>query len=76
VWIRSNALCSIFPRLYQISTIENGLVNEMGQWVNDHWRWNLVWRRNLLSYEEQQYHHLLLMLEPMIIQQGKDDKLI
>jgi hypothetical protein len=48
------------------------LVNEMGQWMNDHWWWNLVWRRNLLSYEEKQYHHLLSMLEPMIIRQGKD----
>jgi hypothetical protein len=53
VWIGSNALRSIFPRLYQNSTFRNGLVNEMGQWVNDQWRWNLVWRRNLLSYEEQ-----------------------
>jgi hypothetical protein len=76
VWIESNALRSIFPKLYQISTIQNGLVNEMGQWVNDHWRWNLIWHRNLLSYEEQQYHHLLSMLEPMIIRQGKNDKLI
>jgi len=76
VWIRSNALRSIFPRLYQNYTFRNGLVNDMGQWVNDHWRWNLVWRRNLLSYEEQQYHHLLSMLEPTIIRQGKDDKLI
>lgn len=76
VWIGSNALRSIFPKLYQISTFRNGLVNEMGQWVNDQWRWNLVWRRKLLSYEEQQYHHLLSMLEPTIIRQGKDDKLI
>jgi hypothetical protein len=75
-WIGSNALRSIFPKLYQISTFRNGLVNEMGQWVNDQWRWNLVWRRKLLSYEEQQYHHLLSMLEPTIIRQGKDDKLI
>jgi hypothetical protein len=76
VWIGSNALRSIFPRLYQNSTFRNGLVNEMGQWVNDQWRWNLVWRRNLLSYEEQQYHHLLSMLAPTKIQQGRDDKLI
>jgi len=48
----------------------------MGQWVNDHWRWNLVWCMNLLSYEEQQYHHLLSMLKPMIIQHRKDDKII
>jgi hypothetical protein len=34
----------------------------------------LVWRKNLLSYKEQQYHQLLSMLEPMIIRQGKDDK--
>jgi hypothetical protein len=38
VWIGSNALRGIFFRLYQISTIQNGLVNEMGQWMNDHWR--------------------------------------
>jgi hypothetical protein len=76
VWIGSNTLRSIFPRLYQIFTIQNGLVNEMGQWMNGHWRWNLVWRRNLLSYEEQQYHHFLSMLEPMIIRQEKNDKLI
>ena len=37
---------------------------------------DLVWLRNLLSYEEQQYHHLLSMLEPMKIRQEKDDKLI
>jgi len=38
VWIGSNTLRSIFSRLYQISTIQNGLVNEMGQWMNGHWR--------------------------------------
>jgi hypothetical protein len=42
VWIGSNALRSIFPRLYKVSAIQNGLVHEMSQWVNDHWRWNLV----------------------------------
>ena len=73
---RTNALCSIFPRLYKVLTIQNGLVHETSQWVNDHWQWNLVWRKNLLSYEEQQYHQLLSMLELMVIWQGKDDKLI
>ena len=76
VWIGSNALRSIFPKLYKVSAIQNGLVHEMNQWVNDHWRWNLVQRRNLLSYEEHQYHQLLSMLERMIIQHGKDDKII
>jgi len=42
VWIGSNALRSIFPKLYKVSAIQNGLVHEMNQWVNDHWRWNLV----------------------------------
>ena len=49
------------------------------RWVNV-WmiigRWNLVWRKNLLSYEEHQYHQLLSMLDAMIIQHGKDDKII
>jgi len=75
MWIESNiALYSIFLGLYKVSAIQNGLVHEMGQWVNDHWWWYLVWRKNLLSYKEQQYHQLLSMLEPMIIRQGKDDK--
>ena len=60
----------------RISQNRNIRRNVLGQWVNDHWRWNLIWQRNLLSYEEQQYHQLLSMLEPMIIRQGKDDKLI
>ena len=37
VWIRSNDLRNIFPRLYKVSVIQNGLVYEMGQCVNDHW---------------------------------------
>jgi len=60
----------------RISQNRNIRRNVLGQWVNDHWRWNLIWHRNILSYEEQQYHQLLSMLEPMIIRHGKDDKLI
>ena len=56
VWIGSNALHimhNIFPRIYKVFAIQNGSVHEMEQWLNDHWRWNLVWHKNILSYEEQ-----------------------
>ena len=45
VWVDSNDLKSMFPRLYSLSLNQGQTVGEVGVLINSKWRWSMGWRR-------------------------------
>jgi hypothetical protein len=48
-WIGEGTLCQAFPRLYSISCQKEHFINQMGEWINEGWVWDLKWRRHLFT---------------------------
>ena len=51
VWIGNNSLQSLYPRLFTLSLNQGLKVNEVGEWVDAEWQWNLRWRRDRFEWE-------------------------
>jgi len=45
-----------------LSVLKETNLFDCGKWVNGVWEWNLIWRRGLFSWEEDQVSHLLEMI--------------
>jgi hypothetical protein len=43
IWVGDQPLCNKFPRLFSISTQQDEVVGNMGNWVENQWRWSLSW---------------------------------
>ncbi|KAF1877735.1 hypothetical protein Lal_00038044 [Lupinus albus] len=50
-WLGSDSLSSKYRRLYNLSTIKEGLICNLGIWEGGIWKWKLPWRRPLFSWE-------------------------
>jgi hypothetical protein len=50
-WMGERPLCEDYPRLFSISTQQQEVIRNMGQWSNNVWSWNLEWRRGLFQWE-------------------------
>ncbi|GAU49886.1 hypothetical protein TSUD_408250 [Trifolium subterraneum] len=48
-----------YLRLFQASQLRNSKVQEMGEWENGQWVWDLVWRRELFVWEVALFEDLL-----------------
>lgn len=62
VWAGASMVKDLFPRLYHLSSRKDGVVREMGDWVNGRWMWKLEWRRELLEREKAREEELLQFL--------------
>ncbi|PNY13366.1 ribonuclease H [Trifolium pratense] len=63
IWCESSTSREAFPRLFHISLQPQVTIKEMGEWVNDSWRWLLEWRRAFFVWEESLYGQLMGALE-------------
>jgi hypothetical protein len=50
-WAGARSLCQEFLRLFSVSTQQQEVIRDMGNWVNHEWIWNFHWRRNLFQWE-------------------------
>ncbi|GKV30538.1 hypothetical protein SLEP1_g39340 [Rubroshorea leprosula] len=55
-------------------TGENHNVKDMGNWINGSWQWNLLWKRQLRTWEEDLETDLLEMLRTTHPIQDKEDQ--
>jgi len=62
VWVGSNDLKSMFPRLYSLSLNHGQTVGEVGVWINSEWRWSLGWRRARFEWESSMEADLSTLL--------------
>ncbi|GKV16979.1 hypothetical protein SLEP1_g27539 [Rubroshorea leprosula] len=72
-WCGGVCLANKFPRLYLISAGKDKKISQMGKWQHDLWKWDLEWRRNLFSWEEQQEAALKAEIQDTKIERGKSD---
>lgn len=57
-WLGDKTLKELFTRLFHLSTRKEGMVKQMGDWVDGKWVWRLVWRRNLFDREKAKENEL------------------
>ena len=62
-WCEVGSLKRIFPRLYSISMQKNFLISQMGDWQEETWTWNLIWRRTLYDWENDEVSNLKVLIE-------------
>jgi len=74
IWLGTCSLRVSFPRLYMISEQKSLTVNQMGSWLDQNWMWNLLWRRRMLVWEEEQLSNLNNLLLSVSPEQDNQDK--
>ncbi|GLU22974.1 hypothetical protein SLE2022_390100 [Rubroshorea leprosula] len=74
VWTRSCSLDGVFPCLFSISTDTQDIVQQMGEWVDEAWRWRLRWRRRLLTWEQDQEAQLQNIINNVQLQRDTQDR--
>ena len=52
-------LKSRFPRLFSLSVVKDAKLFRCGDWVSNIWVWNLIWRRGVFEWEENQVRQRL-----------------
>lgn len=62
IWIGSQYLTTLFPRLYLICSLQHSLIMDMGIWNGNYWEWNLQWRRGLFVWEHDLLDNLMILL--------------
>jgi hypothetical protein len=65
-WIGDHPLRHKFPRLYGISLQKDEVIGNLGIVVEGGWQWNFLWRRNLFTWEEEQYREFLEIIAPFM----------
>lgn len=73
VWYGPNSFKDIFPRLYMVSNDKNSEIQKLGEWVGEHWVWNLSWRRSLFAWEQQMWAEFSDLVFPASPLKGGDD---
>ncbi|KHN18662.1 hypothetical protein glysoja_033769 [Glycine soja] len=58
----SEPLKDAFPELFAISSQQLVSVGNAGSWRRDQWTWDLTWKRQLNSNEEESLHSLETIL--------------
>ncbi|GKV44765.1 hypothetical protein SLEP1_g51921 [Rubroshorea leprosula] len=48
-------------------------ISQMGDWCSDKWKWDIKWRRELYSWEEQQVAELYKDIQDAPMEKGKSD---
>lgn len=72
-WCPSSPLNISFPRMFSTSLQREDYVSQMGEWVDEAWRWNLSWRRNLFDWETEDLNRLYTIIENFRPHRDKHD---
>jgi len=54
VWVGNEDLKSRFLRLFSLSISKDANIESFGNWDNDSWKWDIVWRRGLFNWKKVQ----------------------
>ena len=73
VWVGSEDLKTMFPRLYSFSLHQGQTIGEVGMWCNLEWRWMLRWRRIRFEWESQLEADLNLLLSRVTLKNNIED---
>ncbi|XVE85483.1 hypothetical protein DITRI_Ditri17bG0094100 [Diplodiscus trichospermus] len=75
-WVISVILKFQFSRIYNLAINKNRWVSEFGGWRDNVWEWNTLLRKNLMSWEQQQWNDLLSILKNQCMSNKLADALI
>ncbi|GKV12050.1 hypothetical protein SLEP1_g23252 [Rubroshorea leprosula] len=72
-----NSVLSSLPvfwmSMYWIPSGKDNKISQMGDWSSDKWKWDIKWRRELYSWEEQQVAELYKDIRDGPMEKGKSD---
>jgi hypothetical protein len=71
-WVGNNTLSDLFPRLFSVSLQADLKVNQMGEWRDEVWHWNFIWRRHLFVWEGELLVQLLEILRQVSLTHVED----
>lgn len=71
-WVGNQPLIMAFPRLFLVSTQQNGLIANCGSLVGGVWSWCLMWTQRLFVWEEALLLDLMLLLQPIAMSLVED----
>lgn len=72
-WARVQPLGEMFGRLYQVSSLKDGPVEQMGSWREGVLCWNIEWRRNLFVWESELCSSMLVVISSCQVKQDLED---
>lgn len=75
-WAHNLPLKTLFPRLFRLSSLPNGRVNDMGCWDNGSWCWNPPWARPFRACDEAEWDSLFPILQKVVLDLNSKDQLI
>jgi hypothetical protein len=72
IWVGSQPLKDVFPRLFSVSVAKEILVAEARVQVDGLWCWKVDWRRALFDWELDLYHNLLEVIGGVVLSEEVD----
>jgi hypothetical protein len=72
IWVGSQPLKDVFPRLFSVSVAKDLLVAEARVWVDGLWCWKVDWRRALFDWELELYQNLLEAIGGVVLSEVDD----
>lgn len=64
-WLGRDPIAALFPRLFDSCCEQNAVVEDMGLWTDNGWKWTVNMTSVLQQTEQQQLDYLLEMLLPV-----------
>ena len=74
MWLGSDALKKVFPRLFSLCLVKDAKVVELGSWSAGVWVWHLAWRRPLFLWEKLLVEQLRQALLSVMMVLGEEDR--
>ncbi|XP_019459903.1 PREDICTED: uncharacterized protein LOC109359661 [Lupinus angustifolius] len=63
IWVGNHSLKEVFPRLFTLALNREAFVADCGDWCDDVWKWEVVWRRDLLDREKNIIENLYALIQ-------------
>ncbi|XP_020272038.1 uncharacterized protein LOC109847206 [Asparagus officinalis] len=73
-WLDSHTLAAIYPSLFVNTSFPFATVSSMRKKVNDTWRWDLQFKRQLTGTFVSQYFSLMNLLNSICLEQKEDKR--
>lgn len=72
-WVEQILHSLRFPRLFAISNCKEKIIGQLGEWRDERWVWNLLWRKERFLWESDQENELMHIITNQKLEGGREN---
>ena len=74
IWIRDLPLRDKYPRIFANSNQKEARLLEVGNWYENQWKWNVLWRKEWFEWEKPMVEEMMQHIEGCTLHKQKEDE--